>query len=199
MCRSDCAGTYRVGPEYNRLCASSVPEKPIYYNTLPFRITFTLERKSGFRHLGCHRFKIRAILLTMPKIPGLQNYRDRKSNGTFEDLPFNLRNEAQMRLWHMCQPWGNDLPGWRYAILVGQARRLARNPPDSVWGRTMLAKRGGLAVQKLYKWEGINPTAKATTAHSRKLQATPRPKRRAGVIYTLPPGVLPHRSSPNEL
>jgi hypothetical protein len=44
-----------------------------------------------------------------------------------------------------------ETDNWRYAILVGQAKRLALNPPDSAWGHKMLAKRGGLAVQMQYR------------------------------------------------
>jgi hypothetical protein len=40
------------------------------------------------------------------------------------------------------------MPDWRMGILVGQARRLALNPPDSAWGRSMLAARGGPALQR---------------------------------------------------
>jgi hypothetical protein len=54
--------------------------------------------------------------------------------------------------------WGRDLPQGSFAILVGQAKRLALNPPTSDWGRTMLAKRGGYAVQRCYRMEGRNPT-----------------------------------------
>ena len=46
------------------------------------------------------------------------------------------------------------MPRWRFAILVGQAKRLALNPPTSDWGRSMLAKRGGYAVQRKYLAEG---------------------------------------------
>ena len=58
--------------------------------------------------------------------------------------------------------WDRDLPPWRFAILVGQAKRLALNPPTSAWGRSMHAKRGGLAVQRKYRLEGRHPTEKAT-------------------------------------
>ena len=129
------------------------------------------------------------------RIPGLEPYRRRPPNGTFETLQFEARRKAQMLLWGFCQRWGNDLPPWRRAILVGQAKRLALNPPDSAWARRMLAKRGGLAVQEKYKREGINPTAKATAARRSKLQTNaPQPQRRAGTIYTLPPGVNPPRA-----
>ena len=49
-----------------------------------------------------------------------------------------------------------DLPSW------WGAKRLALNPPTSAWGRSMLAKRGGLAVQRKYLLEGRHPTEKAT-------------------------------------
>lgn len=107
------------------------------------------------------------------RIPGLEPYRRRPPNGTFEALPHAVRQRAQMWLWKFCQRCGNDLPPWKRAILVGQAKRLARNPPDSAWGHRMLAKRGGLAAQEKYKREGINPTAKATAARKRKLQTNP--------------------------
>jgi hypothetical protein len=67
------------------------------------------------------------------------------------------------------------LPPWRFAILCGQARRLALNPPDSAWGHRMLAKRGGLAVQRRYRLEGRHPTARATLCRVVKQRA----KRRA--------------------
>ena len=54
------------------------------------------------------------------------------------------------------------MPPWRFAILVAQAKRLALTPPDSAWGRSMLAKRGGRAVQQTYRAEGRHPTKIAT-------------------------------------
>jgi len=129
------------------------------------------------------------------RIPGLESYRRRPLNGTFDALPHYARRGAQMWLWRFCQRWGNDLPPWRYAILVGQAKRLALNPPDSAWGRRMLSKRGGLAVQEKYRREGVNPTVKATEARRSELQTnSPQPQKRAGTIYILPPGVLPPRA-----
>src|SRR5215831_6134055 len=104
----------------------------------------------------------------MIRIPGLQKYRNRKPNGRFEDLPYEIRSKAQMWLWRFCQRWGNDLPQWRIAILVGQAKRLALNPPDSSWGRKMRARKGGLTAQRHYFWEGINPTEKATATRVEK-------------------------------
>jgi hypothetical protein len=98
------------------------------------------------------------------RIEGLKKFRGRNPRGYFEGLPWEVRNRAYMWLHKFCQRWGNDLPRWRFAILVGQAKRLALNPPTSGWGRSMLAKRGGYAVQLHYQLEGRNPTAPATRA-----------------------------------
>ena len=52
--------------------------------------------------------------------------------------------------------WGRNLPRWRRAILIGQAKRLALMSAEesSAWGHSMLAKRGGHAVQRKYVAEG---------------------------------------------
>jgi len=96
------------------------------------------------------------------KIVALEQYRGRNPKGYFQDLPWEIRNRAHQWLFRLCSKWGHDLPAWRFAILVGQAKRLALNPPTSAWGRSMHAKRGGLAVQRKYMLEGRHPTQKAT-------------------------------------
>lgn len=65
----------------------------------------------------------------------------------FDDLPLYLRVQAQRTFSRLCARWGRDLPQWRRAILVSRARWLVLHPPDSAWGRSMLAKRGGKARQ----------------------------------------------------
>jgi len=72
----------------------------------------------------------------------------------FDDLPLRLRWEAERHLARLCDRWRGNLPGWRRAILIGRARWLALNPPTSQWGKSMLAKRGGYAVQDRYRREG---------------------------------------------
>ena len=74
----------------------------------------------------------------------------------FDDLPLEERWRAEGWLGEFCRRWKGDLPTWRLAILAGQARRLARTSPEqrSQWGRTMLAKRGGYAVQRSYVVKG---------------------------------------------
>jgi hypothetical protein len=96
------------------------------------------------------------------RIPGLKQYQGRNPNGYFRDLDWPTRQRAYAWLGKFCKRWGRNLPRWRFAILVGQAHRLALNPPTSEWGRSMHAKRGGLAVQRMYRREGRNPTEAAT-------------------------------------
>ena len=110
------------------------------------------------------------------QIPGLKKYQGRNPGGYFQDLPWEVQRAARMWLWRFCQKWGGDLPPWRFAILVGQAKRLALNPPSSAWGRSMLAKRGGKAVQWTYRYEGRNPTEAATQARLARVEARRRKK-----------------------
>jgi hypothetical protein len=85
------------------------------------------------------------------RIAGLSKYRRRPS---VNDLPASLRSDAwewYRRFMHRRKALGKPTPPWTRAILMGQAKRLALNPPTSAWGRSMLAKRGGLAVQRQYR------------------------------------------------
>jgi hypothetical protein len=109
------------------------------------------------------------------RIETLRKYQGRNPQGYFEDLPWPVKRQAQHWLWHFCKRWERNLPGWRFAILVGQAKRLALNPPTSEWGRSMLAKRGGHAVQRKYRLEGRHPTAPATAVRLAKLKAKKAP------------------------
>ena len=99
------------------------------------------------------------------RIPGLKKYHGCNPNGYFQDLPSEIQRAARRWLWRWCQKWGRNLPQWRFAILVGQAKRLALNPPTSEWGRRMRAKKGGYAVQRRYRMEGRDPTELATLVH----------------------------------
>lgn len=100
-------------------------------------------------------------------IPGLKNYQGRNPNGYFQDLDWPVRQRAYQWL-HRFRTKAKLERGyvapWLFAIYVGQAKRLAQNPPTSQWGRSMLAKRGGLAVQRRYRREGRAPTECATDA-----------------------------------
>ena len=84
--------------------------------------------------------RLRQSVAMKSRISGLQKYQGGNP------LPWEVKPAAQMRLWRFCQRWGRNLPAWRFAIFVGQAKRLALNPPTSGWGRIMLAKRPGLNI-----------------------------------------------------
>jgi hypothetical protein len=78
----------------------------------------------------------------------------------FQNLPAWARPKA----WELLSRFlarhrasGLPLESWRLPLLVGQARRLALNPPDSGWGRSMRARKGGLAAQRKYRAERRNP------------------------------------------
>ncbi len=129
----------------------------------------------------------------MPRITALDPYRKpAPPGGPFADLTWPQQRAAEQWLWKFCRRRAGDLPQWRRAIRTGVAKRLALNPPDPAWGRKMLSMRGGLAVQEKYRQMAIDPTVKATAARRSKLQMNPpQPQRRTGMIYMLPPDVLP--------
>jgi hypothetical protein len=88
-------------------------------------------------------------------------------------MPSSLRRKAEGLLWELCDPWRRrrNLPSWRYAILCGQARRLACHTPEqlSAWGRSMHSKRGGHAVQRKYR-EEEQRTGGHELAQSRRIE-----------------------------
>jgi hypothetical protein len=112
------------------------------------------------------------------KIPNLQKYPRRRSPGSyFYDLPPEARERA--RAWFnkfvsRRRAQGKPLPPWLRAIYVGQARRLALNPPTSSWGRSMRARKGGLAVQARYRAEGRDPLEMANIVKDRKRRSKVR-------------------------
>ena len=108
------------------------------------------------------------------RIYALQNFRGRNPRGYFQDLPRETQYQAYCWLKKFVARWERNLPPWRFAILVGQAKRLALNPPTSEWGRSMHVKQGGLAVQRQYRLEGRNPPERATKVRlaKRKKQKT---------------------------
>ena len=125
--------------------------------------------------------------MKIKSIVSLRQYQRRHADGYFRELPWEIRRNAEMWLWRFQQRWGKNMPQWRLAILVGQARRLARNPPTSEWGRRMRAKKGGYAVQRRYRMEGRHPTETATQAHRANARIRREAKRRERL--GLPPKV----------
>ena len=99
------------------------------------------------------------------RIEGLEKYQRRNRKGYFDGLSPVAQHRARewlSRFVQRRQASGQKLPQWKYAILVGQAKRLALNPPTSEWGRSMHAKKGGYAVQREYRMEGRNPLVGVT-------------------------------------
>src|ERR1022692_1058444 len=108
------------------------------------------------------------------RLSQLDRYRDRNSNGYFHDLPLDIRISATQWLDRFCNKWAASLPPWRFAILVGQAKRLAIHPPTPSWCRSILAKRGGRALQRKLRLEGKHPTAHVTCCRVLKQNARKR-------------------------
>jgi len=82
------------------------------------------------------------------RIDSLSHYPKRDRGDYFSDVGPAVWHRAKEWLAKFRERWGWKLPNWRLGILVGQARRLALNPSDSAWGRSMLAARGGHALQR---------------------------------------------------
>ena len=85
-------------------------------------------------------------------------------------------------------------PQWTFAILVGQAKRLAKKSKEerSAWGRSMLAKRGGYAVQRQYRAKGEQPLSEARKGRKTATQQSVRQpggtKPELSVFFDLPIG-----------
>jgi hypothetical protein len=112
-------------------------------------------------------------------IPGLKDYQGRNPRGYFQDLPWDVQRAARMWLHRFCERARRVrgcVPGWLFAIYVGQAKRLALNPPSYDWSRRMNARKGGYAVQRKYRHEGRHPTESATKARQNKAKARRRRK-----------------------
>jgi hypothetical protein len=111
------------------------------------------------------------------RISQLAKYRGRNPRGYFQDLTWRERQRAYQwldRFVKRREATHGEVPAWLFAIYVGQARRLTLNPPDSAWGRRMLAKRGGLACQRRYRLEGKHPTTRATQCRVLRQKARKR-------------------------
>jgi hypothetical protein len=116
------------------------------------------------------------IWLTEPQYPGMfdrRRLRRPKGSDPFEDMPEPLQSKARVIFARLCNHWGWNLPSWRKAILAGRARRLATHPPDSKWGRSMRAKRGGYAVQEKYRQQGHHPLGLVVPDKSQALTKRP--------------------------
>ncbi len=123
-------------------------------------------------------------------IDGLKKFRNRNPRGYFEDLPWDVRQLAYSWLHKFVtrrKARFGSVPRWLFAIYVGQAKRLAVNPPTAAWGRSMLSRRGGYAVQRRYQIEGrvgkLHPAhhAARVSASKRRWQKTVTEREQQGI------------------
>ncbi len=70
-------------------------------------------------------------------ISALKHYQRPRGAGRFDDLPPDQRAAAEAHFHRLCSRWGDDLPQWRRAILVGRAKDLVLRPRDANWGRAL--------------------------------------------------------------
>ena len=72
------------------------------------------------------------------RISSLRSYQRRRRDAPrFDDLPPDQRAVAEAHYQRLCSRWGDDLPQWRRAILVGRAKDLVLRPRDANWGRAL--------------------------------------------------------------
>jgi len=113
------------------------------------------------------------------RIPSLENYPRKHGRGYFDDLPWQAQQRAHQWLHRFAtrrEATHGVVADWLLPIYIGKARHLALTTPEerSRWGRSMLAKRGGLAVQRRYRLESRHPTARATLCRVVKQRAKKR-------------------------
>lgn len=130
------------------------------------------------------------------RIEALKKYRDRKPGRYFEDLPWDVRRRADRWLYRFIsrrKARRGYVPQWLVPIFVGIAKRLALDPPTSAWGRSMLAKRGGYAVQRSYLRDGRTGArhpalfASLCSAEQRSIRKKRREEERRRERLGLPP------------
>jgi hypothetical protein len=75
--------------------------------------------------------------------------------GALRSLAPDARLLAHRLLGKFCARWRGDLSRWRFGMLVGQAKRLAQNPPDSALGPVNGRQEGWLYGAAI-AWSGLN-------------------------------------------
>ena len=74
--------------------------------------------------------------------------------GPFADLTWTQQRAAEQWLWKFCKRWEGNLPPWRRGILIGVARRLAKNPPKVNFARSLASCYGNNLYNARLKAEG---------------------------------------------
>lgn len=107
----------------------------------------------------------------------------RNPAGPFADLTWEQQRDAERRFFKSCARWEGNLPGWRRAILIGQAKRWAKNPPKANFARSLAGHYAANVTIRKCRAAGIEHPMIA--ARRRSLA-----RKRAGNL-TLPAGQLP--------
>ena len=94
--------------------------------------------------------------------------------GPFADLTWTQQRAAEQWLWKFCKRWEGNLPPWRRGILIGVARRLAKNPPVPRFGYKLHAQLnaplGGQSLARKCKALGVHNRG-IIVMRSRRLKA----------------------------
>lgn len=72
----------------------------------------------------------------------------RNPAGPFADLTWEQQRDAERRFFKSCAKWEGNLPPWRRAILIGQAKRWAKNPPKANFARSLASYHGNNAYTR---------------------------------------------------
>jgi hypothetical protein len=140
---------------------------------------FRISASSQGRVQSTYEYQRTREILRSAVTPLFERRPRRWRRNLFDDLPFEKQQEAQERLAEYCKNHRGDSRRGLMPILIGQARRWTMTSPAerSRWGRRMLAKRGGYAVQQLYREQGrtgdqhpAHKAAKISVEHRRKLK-----------------------------
>jgi hypothetical protein len=79
----------------------------------------------------------------------------RNPAGPFADLTWEQQRAAEARLFRTCAKWEGNLPPWRRAILIGQAKRWAKNPPPPGFGLSLARHQGANATIRKCRAAGV--------------------------------------------
>lgn len=93
-------------------------------------------KRSGGQRVGAAAQTTSDSISSM-RIESLRKYQRRRRSGRFDDLPPPQRAAAEAHYHRLCARWGENLPQWRRAILVGRAKDLAIRPRDEAWARRL--------------------------------------------------------------
>ena len=131
------------------------------------------------------------------RILGLKKYQGRNPHGYFQDLSWEAQRRARNWLWLWCRKWGRNLPQWRFAILVGQAKRLALNPPRQRGVVACRPRREVMPRSVAIAWRDVTPLKLPPGYIVPRLGCARKPRSgNAWACHLVPATVSPQETSP---